>query len=139
MRKILPVFLVLLSLVACKTQKVIEYQTVEVPRISVVEKHDTVRDSVRQLDSVVVYQRGDTVFQTRYIDKYHDKVLIKNHNTTDTITRVIKEPFKIFVEVEKELSVRQKIQMTFGKIILWVLGVASIGCLGYLLFKIKFK
>lgn len=132
------ILLILLCLASCKTEKIVT-EVVEVPRISVVEKHDTVRDSVRQLDSVVVYQRGDTVFQTRYIDKYHDKVLIKNHNTTDTITRVIKEPFKIFVEVEKELSVRQKIQMTFGKIFLWVLGVASIGCLGYLLFKIKFK
>ena len=62
MRK-LPVIIMLLvlCLASCRTEKVVtEY--IEVPKVSIVEKHDTLVDSVNTIDSVLIYQRGDTVF-----------------------------------------------------------------------------
>lgn len=110
----------ILTLISCKTRYVTEYQAVEVPVIHTELRTDTVRDSVHHTDSVVVYQRGDTVFRDRVktVTKYRDR--IKTANVTDTLYKVLPKP--VPVEVEKELSKWQKIKMDVGGIVMVLLG-----------------
>ena len=126
--------LLVLCLASCKTEKVItEY--VEVPKISIVEKHDTVMDSIQTIDSVIIYQRGDTVFKEKLKYKTNTKVLVKNHNSVDTIVRVQNKPFP--VEVEKKLTKIQKAEIALGKTLILLFALAGAGGLVYLFIKRK--
>ena len=133
MRKLLHIFLLLvLCLASCKTEKIVT-EVVEVPRVSIVEKHDTLTDSIQTIDSVIIYQRGDTVFSEKIRYKYRDKVLKKNYNTTDTITKVQKVPVEI--QVEKKLTKIQKAEIALGKVLILLLAFAGVGGLIYLFIR----
>ena len=133
MRKLLHIFLLLvLCLASCKTEKIVT-EVVEVPRVSIVEKHDTLTDSIHTIDSVIIYQRGDTVFSEKIRYKYRDKVLKKNYNTTDTITKVQKVPVEI--QVEKKLTKIQKAEIALGKVLILLLAFAGVGGLIYLFIR----
>lgn len=135
MKKLLYIIVLLvLCLASCKTEKVIT-EVVEVPRVSIVEKHDTLTDSVYQHDSIIVFQRGDTVYKETIRYKYRDKVLKKNSNTTDTITKVQKIP--IPYEVEKKLTKIQKAEIALGKALILILALTGVGGLAYLFIKRK--
>ena len=125
MRYIIPV-IALFLLISCKTRYITEYQTVEVPVIHTELRTDTVRDSVHHTDSVVVFQRGDTVFSEkyRYITKWRERSKIVN--TTDTLYKVVKKHVPVYVE--KELNKWQKIRMNIGGIAMALLG-------GFLVYK----
>ena len=126
------ILLTLLCLVSCKTEKVVtEY--IEVPKVSIVEKHDTLRDSVNTIDSVLVYQRGDTVFLEKIRYKYRDRVIKKNSSTTDTITVVQEVP--VVKEVEKKMSRWQKMEIYMGKTLMLLLAFAGVGGLAYLFIR----
>lgn len=128
--------ILLLCLAGCKTEKVIT-EVVEVPKVSIVEKHDTLTDSVYEHDSIIIYQRGDTIFRDRIKYKYKDKVLIKNHNTTDTVTKVQKVPVPYEVKVEKQLTKIQKAEIALGKALILLFALAGVGGLAYLFIKRK--
>ena len=133
MRK-LPVIIMLLvlCLASCKTEKVVtEY--IEVPKVSIVEKHDTLVDSVNTIDSVLIYQRGDTVFLEKIRYKYRDRVIKKNYSTTDTITVVQEVP--VVKEVEKKMSRWQKLEISMGKALMLLLAFAGVGGLAYLFIR----
>lgn len=126
--------ILLLCLAGCKTEKVVtEY--VEVPKVSIVEKHDTVTDSVYEHDSIIVFQRGDTVYKETIRYKYRDKVLKKNSSTTDTITKVQKVPIPYEVQVEKKLSKLEKTEIWLGKALILLLALAGVGGLAYLFIR----
>lgn len=132
----LPIFilLIILCLAGCKTEKVVtEY--VEVPKVSIVEKHDTVTDSVYEHDSIIVFQRGDTVYKETIRYKYRDKVLKKNSSTTDTITKVQKVPVPYEVKVEKQLTKLEKTEIWLGKALILLLALAGVGGLAYLFIR----
>lgn len=135
MRKLLYFFLLVTLLTACSPKVITEY--IEVPKVSIVEKHDTVTDSVYEHDSIIVYQRGDTIFRDLIKYKYKDKVLIKNHNTTDTVTKVQKVPVEVPVEVEKKLTKLEKTEIFLGKALILLLALAGVGGLVYLFIKRK--
>jgi len=126
MRYIIPV-IALFLLISCKTRYITEYQTVEVPVIHNELRVDTVRDSVHHTDSVVVFQRGDTVFSEkfRYITKWKERSKIVN--TTDTLYKVVDKPVPVYVE--KELNKWQKIRINLGGIVIILLG-------GFIVYKI---
>lgn len=125
MRYIIPIISLFL-LISCKTRYITEYQTVEVPVIHNELRVDTVRDSVHHTDSIVVFQRGDTVFSEkyRYITKWRERSKIVN--TTDTLYKKVEKPVPVYVE--KELSKWQKIRMSIGGIVMVLLG-------GFLVYK----
>ena len=131
----LPIIILLIILCfSCKTEKVVtEY--IEVPKVSIVEKHDTVTDSVYEHDSIIVFQRGDTVFSEKIRYKYRDKVLKKNSNTIDTITKVQKVPVPYEVQVEKKLSKLEKTEIWLGKALILLLALAGVGGLAYLFIR----
>lgn len=72
-------------------------------------------DSVYIHDSVFVFKNGDTVFQYRW--KYKDRFKYLYMNKTDTLMVVDSIPYKVpyKVEVEKSLSIMQKIFIWLGK------------------------
>lgn len=126
--------ILLLCLASCKTEKVIT-EVVEVPKVSIVEKHDTLTDSVYQHDSIIVFQRGDTVYKETIRYKYRDKVLKKNSNTIDTITKVQKVPVPYEVKVEKQLTKIQKAEIAIGKTLILLLALAGVGGIAYLFIR----
>lgn len=114
----------LLLMTGCRPTKY-----VEVPILShdttVVFKYRT--DSVIRRDSFFQFERGDTVFikDKVYIDRIkeiHDSIYVAK---VDTLTRVVKE------EVEKRLTVKEKIYLGVGKYLWWLILLA----VAFLVFK----
>ena len=116
MRRILPLLFVLF--VSCRT---VEYKTVELPIVHVETRTDTIRDSIERLDSVYIFQKGDTVYQQRVKETVKWKERIKVVNTTDTITNVVKVEKPVMVE--KRLNTWQRFRISLGDIAMGVVGL----------------
>lgn len=104
---IISFFILLIS--SCKTT---EY-------IPVKEVHEQVRnvykrDSIYIKDFIHVYSKGDTIViketNTKFVNTYHSDTLY----VMDSIPTLIEIPKYIYVEVEKELSVFDKIKLKLG-------------------------
>lgn len=106
-----------------------------VERVEYVHHHDTVRIVDRQIDSVYfkdstfVFSNNDTVYSTKYIDRFHYKYIHDTlyRYTTDTLFQE-KEIEKV-VEVEKNTPVKN--------IFAWLGFFASVIVIGYLLYHFK--
>nr|DAG89235.1 MAG TPA: Prokaryotic membrane lipoprotein lipid attachment site [Crassvirales sp.] len=125
MKKLVFIMLAILMLSACKTATKI----VEVP-VEVVKKeyiHDTKIDSVYIRDSVDRWQKGDTL----YITKWHTK--FKYINKVDTIVKTDSIP-KI-VPVVKEVEVNHI--YWWQKTLIWVGGILLIYIIISLIHKLK--
>lgn len=84
-------------------------------------KQTSVRiDTIVERDSVSLIQRGDTVFFTKYRDRfrYRDRVDTVYKSRSDTL--ITREPYP----VEKELSKLEKAEIGIGKI---AIGLVVIG------------
>ena len=120
--------LLLLTLVGCKTVKVIEQVPVYV--------HDTAYQTKEVHDSTyidrwhTIIQKGDTVFDTKTI------TITKTLTRTDTAYKVVEKPVIVSktetVEVEKPLRWWQKMFMYMGL-------VGLIGLIGWIVLKIYRK
>ena len=125
MKKLVFIMLAILMLSACKTTTKI----VEVP-VEVVKKeyiHDTKIDSIYIRDSVDRWQKGDTL----YITKWHTK--FKYINKVDTIVKTDSIP-KI-VPVVKEVEVNHI--YWWQKVLMWVGGILSTCIIISLIHKLK--
>ena len=125
MKKLVFIMLAILMLSACKTTTKI----VEVP-VEVVKKeyiHNTKIDSVYIRDSVDRWQKGDTL----YITKWHTK--FKYINKVDTIIKTDSIP--------KILSVVKEVEVNhiywWQKVLMWVGGILSICIIISLIRKLK--
>lgn len=119
------VLVCLASMCSGCSRKVIETQVVEVPRI---EHHysNTVRcDTVRERDSVMIFQRGDTVFNNVIRHYHHTSTVHDTVNHTDTLTQVVKVPVPKYIE--KELGRWQRFKMGLGSLVLWIVGGCGLG------------
>lgn len=113
----------LLYLCACKTQ----YKVVEVPRVVTqtnVEHHtNIVRDTLLRRDSVIIIQRGDTV----YHETWHHMQAINRTYITDTVRDTIPQIVTVTKteakEVEKPLSQWQMLKMRLGG---WLLAAVAV-------------
>lgn len=123
MMRWLIVIIVAAALCGCTTTKY-------VPVESVTQRTDTVRelmlrvDSVVVRDSVVVAQRGDTVYVNRWRDRYRVKM------QTDTVYRSVTDSVSVEVPypVEKKLTRWQQTKMDLGGIAIGVIAVGVIIC-----------
>jgi len=79
MKHLLLIILTIILLAGCATKKHIEYVDREVVRYEVQVRHDTV--TVATHDSVyhTIIQKGDTVFNTKYVERirYRDRVVLQ--------------------------------------------------------------
>lgn len=95
------IYIIPFILIGCTTPKEI-IREVPVEVIKEVEKKVYVHDSIYTTDSVIVYQKGDTIFKEKLIYKYVGKTVhdtLRTHdtipqiiNTETTITNTVKEP-----------------------------------------------
>lgn len=125
MKKLVFIMLAILMLSACRTTT----RIVEVP-VEVIKKeyiYDTKIDSVYIRDSVDRWQKGDTL----YITKWHTK--FKYINKVDTLIKTDSIP-KI-VLVEKEVEVNHI--YWWQKILMWVGGILLIYIIISLIHKFK--
>lgn len=121
--KHLPLIIILtLLFTACKTRYITQTEVVEVPVTHVELRTDTLHDSIHQTDSVIIYTKGDTVYQQKIknVIKWRDRVTTVDK--VDTIVTI--KPVNIPVEVEKELTNWQKAKMALGEVVMILLGAA---------------
>lgn len=122
MKKLVLVILLSVILVGCASTKYVE---VPVPQVKIEYRDRTSIDTLIQNDSIIIKEKGDTVFLEKYKYLYRTKELRDTINVTDTIT-VVKT-----VEVTKEVNKLYTWQM-----ILMVLGGAGVALLVYKLFNL---
>ena len=92
-------------------------------------------DSVIFRDSVAVKQKGDTVFLTRYRDRYR----VREH--TDTVYQSVIDSVKISVPypVERELTRWEKVKMDAGGIAIGAGTALLVAVIALLVWLIKIK
>jgi hypothetical protein len=120
---ILFAMLVLITVIGCKTQ--IQYVPVESVKIEYQDKW--MRDSIYLQDSILIKEKGDTVWIEKYKYLYRDKII------RDSVLIVDSVQIPYPVEVEKRvnyISGWQNFQIWFGRILLILIIV-------FILYKIK--
>jgi hypothetical protein len=116
MKKVWLVLVVCVAMVGCRTLP--EPVAVRVERDSIYLSR-VERDSVFVRDSVLIREKGDTVYRDRWRVEYRERVLRDTAyvERNDTITNV--------VEVEKALTWWERTRMAAGDVALLVLGVVA--------------
>lgn len=117
MKKLLLVILLFIILGSCSTTKYVE---VPVPQVKIEYRDRTSIDTLIQNDSIIVKEKGDTVFLEKYKYLYRIKELKDTVNVTDTVT-VVKT-----IKVTKEVN-----KLHNWQVILMILGGAGIALLIY--------
>ena len=72
----------ILLLSSCKTKNVIEYRDRDVVKYNTVYVHDTLVNNVHDSIYHTVFQKGDTVYDTKYIERtqWRDRI-VERHDT----------------------------------------------------------
>lgn len=128
----------LITLCSCTTTKYVE---VEVPKVvtqtNIERRTDIVRDTLIQRDSVIIIQKGDTI----YHETWHKLQSINNWYVTDTVRDTIpqieKVTVKIPVEVEKKLSKWQSFKIEAGGFLLSAVGLALLALIIWAIIKVR--
>ncbi len=121
MKKLLLIFLVFIA-ISCGTTKVIEVPVDRV-RTEYIDRHSI--DTVIKNDSIIIRDKGDTVFLEKY------KYLYKYVNRTDTVLKTDTITKVQTVEVIKEIN-----KVKNWQIGLMVLGGGALALGGYKLIKV---
>ena len=121
MKKLLLIFLVFIA-VSCGTTKVIEVP-VEKVKTEYINKHSI--DTIIKNDSIIIREKGDTVFLEKY------KYIYKYVNRADTVLRTDTITKVQTVEVVKEVN-----KVKNWQIILMVLGGGALALGGDKLIKV---
>lgn len=133
MKKLVFIVITILLFSACRTiTKTIEVP-VEIP-VEVVKKeyiHDTKIDSVHIRDSIDRWQKGDTLFITKYSTKY------KYLNRVDTVLKVDTIPKIISTTIEKKVEVNHI--YWYQKLLMWLGGITIIILIIVITYRMKNK
>lgn len=121
MKKLLLIFLVFIA-ISCGTTKVIEVP-VEKVRTEYIDRQ--VIDTLIKNDSIIIRDKGDTVFLEKY------KYLYRYINITDTVIQIDTITKTITVEVTKEVNKLKEWQIG-----LMILGGIALAFGGYKLIKV---
>lgn len=115
---------VLISMCGCT-------RTIYVPQVSVerdsIYLHTHSRDSIYLHDSILIREKGDTVWMERWHTTYKDRLL------TDTIYIERHDSVVVPYPVEKKLTTMQKAWIKVGKISAGTLACAIVALLAYIL------
>ena len=89
--------LILLLFSSCATKTKIEYRDRIVDHYNTIVQHDTLREHTSDSIFEKIYVKGDTVYNTKYVEKtrWRDRVVYKTDTCyKDSIQTVIKESVK---------------------------------------------
>lgn len=128
----------LITLCGCSTTKYVE---VEVPKVvtqtNIERRTDIVRDTIIQRDSVIIVQRGDTI----YHETWHHIRDVSRHHVADTIRDTIPQVAtitqKIPVYVEKKLTKWQQFKLDAGGVVLTITGAALLALIAWLIWRAR--
>lgn len=96
--------LCLFALLSCKTKERIEYVDRWKTEYKTIFQHDSIFTDVHDSIFQTIYQKGDTIYNTKYKEKikYKDKIVYKTDTLVrDSVQYVIKEETKIKEVVPK--------------------------------------
>lgn len=110
MIKAILIILLMSAIWSCRTTK---YVPVEVIKSDTTYINKVQRDSIYQLDSVYILDRGDTVLITKTKYLYRDKLV------RDTVYRSRVDSVQVPYPVEKQLTRWQQLQLDIGG---WAMG-----------------
>lgn len=82
---------------SCATKTKIEYVDRDVVKYETKIQHDTLINNIHDSVYHTVFQKGDTIYDTKYVEKtkYRDRVVVKTDTCyRDSIQTVIKESVK---------------------------------------------
>lgn len=116
------VFFLLSIFSSCTSTK---YVDVPVKETSIEYRDRYIIDSIKTLDSTLVFIKGDTIWKTKYIQTYQYR------NRSDTILKIDTVPKIVTVEVPVETNKLYKWQ-----IVLMVMGGGLLILVGYKLVKL---
>ena len=98
----------LLILCSCASRKQIEYRDRYVDRYITTIQHDTIINNTRDSVFVSIYEKGDTIYNTKYVEKtiYVDKIKIQVDTIyRDSIRTEIVEKTKEITKIPKIYSI----------------------------------
>ena len=128
-----PIFwIIIIFLVTCSCKSV-EYVPVEVIKTDTTYINKIQRDSIYQLDSVYILDRGDTVLitQTKYL--YRDKLI------HDTVYSSKTDSVQIPYPVEKELTKWEQFRMDVGGWSIAFIIIIIVMAIGRIIYKLRKK
>lgn len=102
--------------VMCSCARV-QYVPVETIKTDSVRVVDVQRDSIYVQDSVIVREKADTIYVTRWRTEYREALRV------DTVQIVRTDSIQNIVEVECKLSKLQHTQMDIGKGVMWAIPI----------------
>ena len=85
---------IVLMFSSCATKREIQYVDRDVVRYETKIQHDTLINNIHDSVYHTVFQKGDTIYDTKYVEKtkYRDRVVVKTDTCyRDSIQTVIKE------------------------------------------------
>ena len=98
-------------LCSCRTQ----YVPVETVKTDSVRVVDIQRDSIYVQDSVIIREKADTIFVTRWRTEYREALRV------DTVQIVRTDSIQNIVEVPRALTKLQETQMDIGRGVMWAI------------------
>lgn len=112
-----------------------------VPVESAVTRTDTIYttklrvDTIMERDSVIIFQKGDTVFQTKYIEK------LRVRERIDTLYQAVVDSVRVAVPypVERKLTWWERAKMDFGGVALGLMSVLVCAVIVWLIIKNRNK
>ena len=106
-------YIVVLSLImvfvlsSCATKTVVEYRDRDVNHYNTIVQHDTLRENTHDSVYVEIKTQGDTVYNTKYIERtrWRDRI-VEKHDTCykDSVVTEYKETTKEIVKIPKIYS-----------------------------------
>jgi len=88
---------IILAFSSCATKREIQYVDREVVKYETKIQHDTLINNIHDSVYHTVFQKGDTIYDTKYVEKtkYRDRVVVRIDTCyRDSIQTVIKESVK---------------------------------------------
>lgn len=131
-------WVVLITLIAtCCSCTTTQYIPVE----STITRTDTIYtaklrvDTIMERDSVIIFQRGDTVFQTKYIEK------LRVRERIDTLYQAVVDSVRVAVPypVERKLTWWERAKMDLGGVALGLMSVLVCAVIVWLIIKNRNK
>ena len=102
--------------VRCSCARV-QYVPVESVKTDSMRVVDIQRDSIYVQDSVIVREKADTIFVTRWRTEYREALRV------DTVQIVRTDSIQNIVEVERKLTKLQQTQMDIGRGVMWAIPI----------------
>lgn len=145
--KYLPIFLLLLLAVSCKTKHEIQTEYVYVEKtdslkhlrtqIDSLLRESILRDSINVKDSIVIREKGDTVIVERWHTEYREKDSQHAEKNKEIIHDTVYQSHTEYIDryIDKEITKEVNKLYWWQKTLMWM-GVAAIILIGYIVYRI---